>query len=152
MPQAAAIGEHAPAFSLPNQDGQMVSLTDLIAQGPVVVFFYPKDETPGCTAEVCSFRDQFDDFRRAGASVVGISSDEQASHALFAQKHALPFPLLTDAKGEVRKQYGVKATLGLIPGRETFVIDGQGVIRYRFSSQFDAEKHISEALKVLQTL
>lgn len=105
---------------------------------PVVVYFYPKDDTPGCTAEACAFRDQYQDFTQAGAEVIGISSDGPESHAHFAGKHRLPFVLLSDQGGAVRKAYGVSAMLGLLPGRVTFVLDKSGTIRHMFSSQLRA--------------
>lgn len=147
-----AIGDPAPTFTLADQNGQSVRLADFIGKQHVVLFFYPKDETPGCIKEVCAFRDQYAVFRELGAAVLGISSDDVASHGRFAEHHALPFPLLSDADGKVRAAYGVSKTLGLLPGRETFVIDQNGIVRYRFSSQFRAEKHIDAALKILKSL
>jgi peroxiredoxin Q/BCP len=144
------IGTPAPDFSLTDQKGNAVSLSDFRGKKAVVVYFYPKDETPGCTAEACAFRDAYEDFRDAGAIVIGISSDSAASHAAFAAKHRLNFTLLSDPREIVRKAYGVSKTLGLLPGRETFVIDVSGLIRLRFSSQFRPRKHILEALEVLR--
>ncbi len=144
-------GTPAPAFTLPDADGNPVSLQDFKGR-PVVLYFYPKDDTPGCTAEACSFRDQFEDFKDLGAEVLGVSSDSGASHQAFAQKHRLPFKLLSDKGGVVRKQYGVGNTLGLIPGRVTFVIGPDGVIRHTFNSQINATKHVSEALRTLQAM
>jgi peroxiredoxin Q/BCP len=116
----------------------------------VVLYFYPKDDTPGCTKEACTFRDQYQDFQDAGAAVLGVSSDSSESHRKFAAKHRLPFTLLADRGGQVRKRYGVPATLGLLPGRVTFVIDAAGVVRHVFNSQLDATRHVGEALGVLQ--
>src|SRR3954466_3913150 len=104
---AIRIGDKAPDFTLPNQDGAQVHLAELLGKGPVVVYFYPKDETPGCTAEACAFRDAYEDFKTAGAQVVGISSDSEADHASFATHHRLPFILAADRGAEVRKRYGV---------------------------------------------
>ena len=115
----------------------------------VVLYFYPKDDTPGCTAEACSFRDAYEDFQEACAEVVGVSSDSQSSHEKFAKRHKLPFTLLSDAKGEVRKKYGVPATLALLPGRVTFVIDRDGVVRHVFNSQLQATRHVREALAAI---
>jgi peroxiredoxin Q/BCP len=143
------VGDRAPDFTLPDASGKDVSLAGLGGK-PVVLYFYPKDDTPGCTKEACSFRDQYEDFRDAGAQVVGVSSDSTASHAKFAARHKLPFTLLSDAGGRVRKLYGVPATLGLLPGRVTFVIDAGGVVRHVFNSQLDATRHVSEALAVLR--
>jgi peroxiredoxin Q/BCP len=118
----------------------------------VVVFFYPKDETPGCTAEACSFRDSYDVFQEAGATVVGISGDSPSSHRKFADKHGFPFLLLSDEGGRVRAQFGVPKTLGLFAGRSTYVIDAEGVIRHAFHSQLQATKHVDEALEAVRGL
>ena len=143
------VGERAPDFTLPDADGKDVRLADFAGR-PVVLYFYPKDDTPGCTKEACTFRDQYQDFQDAGAAVLGVSSDSSESHRKFAARHRLPFPLLADRGGKVRKRYGVPATLGLLPGRVTFVIDGDGVVRHAFNSQLDATRHVEEALGVLQ--
>ena len=111
-----------------------------------------KDNTPGCTTEACSFRDSYEVFKDAGAEVIGVSSDSAASHEQFAKQHSLPFVLLSDENGAVRKRYGVPTTFGLLPGRVTYIIDKQGIVRNIFSSQFTPEKHISEALKTIQGL
>jgi peroxiredoxin Q/BCP len=146
-------GDPAPDFTLTDQDGSPVTLSTLWKRGPVVLFFYPKDGTVGCTAEACAFRDAYDDFQKAGATVVGISSQGTASKKEFATKNRLPFTLVSDEGGEIRKKYGVKASfLGLLDGRETFVIDGHGIVRHVFNSQINATKHVPEALGVLATL
>jgi peroxiredoxin Q/BCP len=142
-------GERAPGFALPDAEGKPVRLADFSGR-PVVLYFYPKDDTPGCTKEACTFRDQYEDFQDAGAAVIGVSSDSSESHRKFAAKHRLPFTLLSDANGKVRKAYGVPATLGLLPGRVTFVIDGDGVVRHVFSSQLEATRHVREALGALR--
>ena len=143
------VGERAPEFALPDANGKEVSLASFRGR-PVVLYFYPKDDTPGCTKEACTFRDQYQDFQDAGAEVLGVSSDSSESHRKFAERHRLPFMLLADRGGKVRKSYGVPATLGLLPGRVTFVIDGQGVVRHVFNSQLDATRHVKEALGVLR--
>jgi peroxiredoxin Q/BCP len=143
------VGERAPDFTLPDANGKDVRLADFAGR-PVVLYFYPKDDTPGCTKEACTFRDQYQDFQDAGAAVLGVSSDSSESHRRFAAKHRLPFTLLADRGGQVRKRYGVPATLGLLPGRVTFVIDGAGVVRHVFNSQLDATRHVKEALHVLR--
>lgn len=130
----------------------MVSLRDLLGERPVVLFFYPKDYTPGCTKEVCAFRDRFDLFEELDVEVIGISSDSVESHRDFAEKHSLPFTLLSDEGGRVRKLYGVPNTFGLFPGRVTYTIDKGGVVRHIFSSQVGVEKHVEEALKVIRCL
>ena len=146
------VGETAPAFTLKDQNGQTVSLGDFAGRKNVVVYFYPKDDTPGCTKESCTFRDQYTAFTDIGAEVLGISSDSEQSHKKFAEKYKLPFPLLADTSGEVRKQFQVPKSLGLLPGRVTFVIDKKGVIRHVFNSQLNPTKHVDEAITVLKTL
>jgi peroxiredoxin Q/BCP len=146
------VGDRAPDFTLPSSGGKKVTLSDLYASKTVVVFFYPKDDTPGCTVEACSFRDRYDAFAEAGAEVVGISSDSIDSHDKFASKHKLPMTLLSDSDGKVRAAFGVKSTLGLFPGRATFVIDRKGVVRHVFVSQLRAAAHVGEALGVVKEL
>jgi len=146
---SASVGQAPPDFTLPDQNGTPVTLSALKG-GWVVVYFYPKDDTPGCTTEACSFRDSFEDFTDAGATVIGISSDSVASHKAFEEKFQLPFTLVADEGGAVRKQWKVGKTLGLIPGRVTYVIDPEGVVRHVFSSQMKAAKHIPEALEAIR--
>ena len=147
-----SVGDGAPDFALPSQYGETVRLGDLIGEKAVVLYFYPRDGTPGCAAEACSFRDGYEDFVEADAEVVGVSSDSAESHERFAAGNGLPFILLSDGGGEVRKLYGVSSTLGILPGRVTYVIDKGGVVRHVFSSQFGATRHADEALKVVQAL
>ncbi|MEL7340005.1 MAG: peroxiredoxin [Bacteroidota bacterium] len=147
------LGTQAPDFALPNQDGQTVRLSDFLGKKHVVLYFYPKDETPGCTKEACGFRDSYESFKDAGAEVIGVSADSPKSHAAFARNHRLSFTLLSDRDRSVAKSYDVSGSLfGLLPGRETFVIDKDGIIRHRFSSQLNIGRHIDDALKVLQGL
>ena len=145
-------GSVAPDFALPSQSGDMVSLRDFLGKRPVVLFFYPKDNTLGCTKEVCAFRDSFEELTNLDAEVIGISSDSVDSHKGFAEKHNLPFTLLSDEGGMVRKLYGVSKTLGIFAGRVTYVIDREGVVRSIFSSQVAVEKHVEEALKSLRSI
>ena len=152
MGRTLEAGDVAPRFTLPDKDGKPISLDGLRGRGPVVVYFYPKDETPGCTAEACAFRDAYEDFRDAGAEVVGISSDSADSHQKFAGHHRLPFVLLADEGGRVRSEFGVPKTLGLFSGRVTYVIDREGIIRHVFSSQIQPKKHVDEALRILRSL
>lgn len=147
-----AVGDRAPDFTLPDQSGAPVRLSALLAKGPVVLYFYPKDETPGCTAEACAFRDAYADFVDAGATVVGVSDDSVAAHASFAAKHRLPFTLVSDAERSLEKTYGVKRTLGLIPGRVTFVIDAQGVIRSVTDDRLRATKHVQDSARMIREL
>jgi thioredoxin-dependent peroxiredoxin len=146
------VGSVAPDFTLPSQSGVMVNFKDFIGTKPVVLFFYPKDDTPGCTKEACAFRDDYDQFEKLDAEVIGISSDSVESHRRFAKKHDLPFTLLSDEVGQVRKRYGVRNSFGLFPGRVTYVIDEEGVVRLIFSSQLGVEQHVEEALKALQAI
>jgi peroxiredoxin Q/BCP len=139
----------APDFELRDQNGETVKLSGFRGQSAVVLYFYPKDDTSGCTKEACAFRDQFSAFRGLQAEVLGVSSDPEASHRAFAAKYNLPFRLLSDPEGRVRKLYRVKATLGIIPGRETFVIDRSGTIRFVFASQLNPQEHIRRALVAL---
>jgi len=143
-------GVIAPGFTLPSQDGSMVSLSQFLGNKTIVLFFYPKDESYGCTKEACSFRDNYEVFKEAGAEVIGISPDDVASHKSFAASHKLPFILLSDKDRKVSKLYNVGKTMGLIPGRATYVIDSHGIIKKIFSSQFSFEKHIDEALMILK--
>ncbi len=147
-----AAGSLAPNFTLPSQSGKMVSLRDFLGKKPVILFFYPKDDTPGCTKEACAFRERHEDFRELHAEVIGISSDSVESHRSFAAEHELPFTLLSDEGGKVRKLYGASSTFGLVPGRVTYVLDEEGVVRHIFSSQLGVEKHIEEALEALRSM
>ncbi len=147
------LGDPAPDFELMNQKSETVRLSDYLGKKNVVVYFYPKDETPGCVKEACGFRDSYEDFLNYDAEVIGISGDSVDSHNLFSLSRRLNFQLLSDPKNKVRKTYGVSGSLfGLIPGRETFVIDKKGIIRYHFSSQSQIGMHISEALDIVRQL
>lgn len=149
---AVKVGDTAPDFTLLSQDGTPVSLKDFNGKKSVVLYFYPKDDTPGCTAESCAFRDSYEVFQDAGAEVIGISSDSSTSHQQFASKYNLPFILLSDTGNQVRKLYGVPSTLGILPGRVTYVINPNGVVQHIFNSQLNFKGHIEESLKTLQTL
>ncbi|WP_019039553.1 peroxiredoxin [Psychroflexus tropicus] len=145
-------GEKVPKFELKDQHGKLFESDSIIGEKPVVIYFYPKDFTPGCTKEACSFRDSYEDFQEAGAEVIGISNDSEASHAKFSKKFKLPFTLLSDEKGRVRKKFGIKKSLlGLVPGRETFVINADGEVIFKFNS-LDASKHKQKALKAIKKL
>jgi thioredoxin-dependent peroxiredoxin len=146
------VGDAAPDFTLPAQGGNTVRLRDFLGKSAIVLYFYPRDETAGCTAEACSFRDHYEVFKETGTEVIGVSSDSEDSHKRFAARHKLPFILVSDKDGELRKSYGVPTTFGLLPGRVTYIIDKQGIVRHIFSSQFMPQKHIDEALKTLHAL
>ncbi len=141
-------GDACPDFALPDASGTLVRSADLRGK-PFVLFFYPKDHTPGCTTEACAFRDEYHAFVEAGAELIGISSDDGASHERFARRHGLPFRLLSDRDGSVRRAFGVPATLGILPGRATFVVCDDGAIRYAFNSQFLPKAHVINALAAL---
>ena len=146
------VGDKAPDFTLPSQTGEKVSLSNFLSKKNVVLFFYPMDESRECTEEACSFRDNYSVFKEMGAEVIGVSSDDVESHKIFAKECHLPFLLLSDENDDVRNHYGVPSTVGIIPGRVTYVIDKNGVVKYVFSSQFQPEKHVEEAIKVLEKL
>jgi thioredoxin-dependent peroxiredoxin len=152
MARGIQVGDKAPDFTLPSQAGEQVRLSDRLGERIVVLYFYPKDETPGCTKEACAFRDSYEVFAEAGAEVIGVSSDSVDKHATFAGRHELPFTLLSDRGGQVRKSYAVPATLGLLPGRVTYVIDRAGTVRHVFSSQTNIGRHVNDALDVVQKL
>ncbi|GAB2219213.1 hypothetical protein Droror1_Dr00006844 [Drosera rotundifolia] len=145
-------GSVPPAFTLKDQDGKTVNLSKFKGK-PVVVYFYPADETPGCTKQACAFRDSYEKFKKAGAEVVGISGDDASSHKAFQKKYRLPFTLLSDEGNKVRKEWGVPADLfGALPGRQTYVLDKNGVVQLIYNNQFQPEKHIDETLKLLLSL
>ena len=146
------IGERGPDLALTDQDGEPIRLSDYRGDKVVVLYFYPKDFTPGCTAEAKKFRDAYEVFSDAGAEVVGVSADDPQTHKAFADCHELPFRLLSDEKGQAARAWGVKKTLGLFPGRVTFVIDKDGVVRHRFQSALRATRHVDEALDVVRSL
>jgi len=154
MPQrrGVQVGDVAPDFELPDQSGTPVRLRDLVGQRPIVLYFYPKDKTPGCTIEARAFRDSYGGFTDAGAAVLGVSSDSVASHRHFAASEGLPFRLLSDRAGVVRELFGVERTLGVLPGRVTYVIDRTGVVRHVYSSQLQVTRHSREALDALRAL
>lgn len=151
MIDALKIGDMVPIISLPDQHGNLVNFDDFINKHPLVIYFYPKDDTPGCTREACGFRDQFEVFQEAGAKIFGISADSPKSHLKFIERYRLPFSLLSDQDKKVQKQFGVSSSLfGLLPGRVTFIIDREGIIRKVFNSQFQASKHVEEAVRVIR--
>lgn len=146
------MGDLAPDFTLPDQRGTPVRLCGLLGKKNVVLYFYPKDASPGCTAEARAFREAYASFRSADTEVVGVSSDSVKSHERFAAKHQLPFLLLSDRDGTVRAMYGVEKTLGILPGRVTFVIARDGIVRRVYSSQLAATRHVRVARQAMQGL
>ncbi|HEY6310229.1 MAG TPA: peroxiredoxin [Streptosporangiaceae bacterium] len=152
MARGVQVGDKAPDFTLPSQSGEQVRLYDRLGERVVVLYFYPKDDTRGCTAEACAFRDSHEVFTDAGAEVIGVSSDSSDRHAAFAGRHNLPFTLLSDRGGRVRKNYGVPAVLGVVPGRVTYVIDREGTVRHVFNSMTNIGQHVGDALDVVKRL
>jgi len=146
------VGDRAPEFTLNDQDGKPVSLADFRGKQAVVVFFYPKDESPVCTIEACGFRDMTPSFAEVGAVLLGISSDDSTKHKAFADQYRLTFPLLADTDGAVRRAFGVPSTLWLFPGRVTYVIDRDGIVRMIYDSQIRAQQHVERALDAVRTL
>ena len=131
----------------------MFDINSLIGKKNMAIYFYPKDDSPGCTAQACAFRDQFEVFSEADAAIIGISSQSVQSHKEFAEKHRLPFTLLSDEGNKIRKRFGVPSNLlGLLPGRVTYVVDKSGSVIYTFNSQLEYEKHVNEALRILKEL
>ncbi|MDG7008730.1 MAG: peroxiredoxin [Nitrososphaerota archaeon] len=152
MAGSPRVGDRAPDFTLKGPDGRMISLHDYAGSKNVVIYFYPKDFTAGCTAETKAFGENYEGILDLGAEILGISSDSAESHGTFAQECGARFPLLADTGGKVREMYGAKSSLGLIPGRVTFVVDKKGVVRHVFSSQLRPKQHISEAIEALKTI
>ncbi len=151
--QRISVGSVIPSFELKDQNGQNFQLDSVVGKKNLVIYFYPKDDTPGCTAEACAFRDQFEVFKDADALIIGISAQSVESHLNFAQKHRLNFTLLSDTGNKVRKLFGVPTNfLGLVSGRVTYVINKAGKVVYLFNSQTQAEKHVEEALRILQEM
>lgn len=146
------VGDAAPPIEATTHQGLQLNLQKLLEDGPVVLYFYPRDETPGCTAQACAFRDAYEDFVDAGAQVIGVSSDGADSHRGFADRHGLPFPLISDTDGSLRQAFGVSRTFGLLPGRVTYVVGQDGIIHHVFSSQLRPDQHIPQALAVVGRL
>jgi thioredoxin-dependent peroxiredoxin len=143
------VGNLIPDFTLLNQSGAPVSLSNFLGKKHIVLYFYPKDNTSLCTEEACAFRDSYEVFKDAGAEIIGVSSDSVQSHRQFAQEHQLPFILLSDVDGVIRKRFGVPIAFGL-PGRVTYIIDRKGIVRRIFFSQFTSKRHVDEALQTLR--
>ena len=146
------IGDAAPDFTATTQYGSTIRLADYRGSRSLVVFFYPADDTPVCTKEACSFRDSYQAFRDAGAEVIGVSGDSAESHQRFAGKHQLSYPLISDKDGSLRKAFGVPKLLGFLPGRTTYVIDREGIVRLVLTAAFSSEGHKREALAAVNKL
>ncbi len=151
MGKELGVGDKAPVFKLMDQNGKEVDISKKIGQTALVVYFYPKDFTSGCTMEAHEFRDMHEQFQKNGAEVIGVSSDSVEMHKKFAEEHELPFTLLSDPDEKVRDMYGAWG-MAHTPGRVTYLIDKNGIIRMVFSSQIQPRKHISEALKTLEEI
>jgi peroxiredoxin Q/BCP len=146
------VGDPAPDFELPDQMGTLKQFSKIKGESFSVLFFYPKDHSPGCSAQSCSFRDNYAGLKALGAQVIGISADSPESHLKFASNNKLPYPLLSDVNGVARKLYGVSKTFGILPGRATFVVDQAGIIRFAFSSQLEIQRHVDDAIAVIKSL
>lgn len=146
------IGDKAPDFELIKPDGSLFRLKDQLKQKNVVLYFYPKDNTAGCTKQACEFRDQYEVFKEYNAEVVGVSADDADSHEKFERSYQLPFVLLSDKANKVRNLFGVPRKFGIIPGRVTYVIDKQGTVRYIFNSMTKPLEHVKNALDVLRSI
>jgi peroxiredoxin Q/BCP len=142
-------GDKAPDFTLPSQMGDDVTLSEFLGKKNIVLYFYPKDETTGCTKEACTFRDNYEELTNLGAEVLGVSGQSVESHKSFASHYGLPFILLSDEGNKVRELYGVPSSMGIIPGRVTYIIDKKGMVRHIFNSQTQAQRHVEEAKKTL---
>ncbi len=149
MSKTLQVGDKAPTFALQDQDGNVVDVASIIGKKAVVLYFYPKDFTSGCTMEAREFRDMHEQFQSNGAEVIGVSADDVKTHKEFAVEHELPFKLLADTENKVRDMYGAWG-LAHTAGRITFLIDRQGIVRMVFSSQLQPKKHIEEGLRVLK--
>jgi peroxiredoxin Q/BCP len=148
-----SVGSTIPQFSLKDQNGHLFDISSVLGKKNLVIYFYPKDDSPGCTNEACTFRDQFEVFKEADAVIIGISSQSVKSHKAFAEKYRLNYTLLSDEGEKVRKLLGVPTNfLGLIPGRVTYVVNKEGKVVFVFNSQMNAEQHVSEALNMLKEL
>ncbi len=145
------VGSKIPDFSLTDQNGNIIHIADFIGKKKLVIYFYPKDDSPGCTKEACYFRDQFEVFREADAEIIGISGQSVESHKRFAEKYKLSFTLLSDKGNKVRKLFGVPANfLGMLPGRVTYIVDKNGIVLFVFNSQTQSAMHVDEALRILK--
>jgi len=146
------VGDKAPDFTLPSQMGDNVTLSEYLGKKNIVLYFYPKDETAGCIKEACTFRDNYEELTNLRAEVIGISGQSIESHKSFASHYGLPFILLADVDNKIRELYGVPSTMGILPGRVTYIIDKKGLVRHIFVSQTKAQRHVEEAKNTLRLL
>jgi len=147
------IGSSIPAFTLNDQNGTLFDINSVLGKKNLFIYFYPKDDSPGCTKEACYFRDQFEVFNEVDALIIGISGQSVESHKAFAEKYRLTYTLLSDEGNKVRKLFGVPTNFfGLLPGRVTYIIDKTAKVTYIFDSQIQATQHVDEALRILKTL
>ena len=146
------VGDPAPEFSATASDGRVVSLTDFKRKQAVVLFFYPRDNSPICTQEACAFRDAYQDFVGLGAAVIGVSGDSDLSHRSFADAQRLPYWLIADEDGALRRLFGVPNSMLVLPGRVTYVIDREGIVRLKFNSQLFGTKHVQEAMQAVRKI
>ena len=147
------VGSQVPKFELLDQNGKVFNIDSVLGKKNLVIYFYPKDDSPGCTKQACSFRDQFEVFKDADAIIIGISEQSVDSHLKFAKKYRLNYTLLSDKNNVVRKKFGVPSSfLSVLPGRVTYVVDKAGKVVYMFNSQLNANKHVEESLKIIKSL
>lgn len=147
------VGSQVPKFELLDQNGNLFNIDSVLGKKNLVIYFYPKDDTPGCTAQACSFRDQFEVFSDADAMIIGISGQSVDSHLDFAKKYKLNFTLLSDKDNVIRKKFGVPSSfLGTVPGRVTYIVNKEGEVVYVFDSQRNATKHVDESLRIIKDL
>ena len=147
------VGGTIPAFTLDDQNGNRFDISSFIGKKNLVIYFYPKDDSPGCTKEACYFRDQFEVFNSVDAMIIGISGQSVKSHKKFAEKHRLSYTLLSDEGNKVRKLFNVPTNFfGILPGRVTYIIDKNGKVLYIFNSQVQSTQHVDEALRILKQI
>lgn len=152
MLMSIEVEDRAPEIHAKTSDGQEFRLSDLRGKKVAVVFFYPKDNSPFCTQEACSFRDSYEDFVQRGAEVIGISGDTDQSHQSFANSHQLPFRMIADSSGAIRQAFDVPKSFLLLPGRVTYVVDRDGIVRLKFHSALFPNQHVKEALRIVESL
>ena len=145
------VGSHVPMFKLPDQNGKIFNIGSVLGKKNLVIYFYPKDFTSGCTKEACTFRDNFNEFKKSSATIIGISGDNVASHLKFSDKNKLNFTILSDKGNKIRKLFGVpNSMMGVVPGRVTYVVDRKGIVIHVYNSLSKPEQHIKESLSALK--